>query len=120
MRNYSKAPRKKSVYETNVEPGKDIAEEKKYIRLTEWPQLREISLDITKLQCIFAESDPKKAAKVDGKAEINEKSWKDRSLLWLDIGTKRDKYRSICGLNYMTYPSLDAKVPEKKVQTSSF
>ena len=134
MLKYSRAPRRSSLQDTTTDD--DIVEsvliEKKYIKLVEWPQLREISIDVTKLQRIFAETDPKNAPKATetdinnkskssrkGKVEGAEKGWKDRSLLWLDIGTKKDKYRTVSGLNYLSYPSLDARSHEKQVQRSS-
>ena len=115
-----RTPQQNSGNDIDVTTNRDILQERKYMKLVEWPQVREIALDVTKLQVIFAESDPKNIAKVSGKAEISEKNRKERSLLWLDVGTKREKYRLTCGLNYLAYPSLDAKPAEKKVLQKSY
>lgn len=86
-------------------------------KLDRWPEARDISLEIGYLQKRLDQSecnDPLRCPAADGSFPIGRKH---KSLLWLDIDAKKEKYRTAAGLIYATHPSHDAKDAEKQVKS---
>jgi hypothetical protein len=95
---------------------KDQVVEKKILRLSEWPNLRNVAMEIHKLETLFTETERKSVNEIEASEEkVSERGKDDRSMLWLDLDTKKEVYRCISGLNYFTFPSLNAKQAETQV-----
>jgi hypothetical protein len=116
MLKYSIAP---AIYSKD---DKDQVVEKKILRLSEWPNLRDIAMEIHKLEIRFAkiEIERKSGYEIEleletSKEKVSDRVKDERSMLWLDLDTKKETYRLISGLNYSTFPSLNAKQAEKQV-----
>lgn len=116
MLKYSVAP---AIYSKD---DKDEVIKKKILRLSEWPNLRDVAMEIHKLEILFAkiEIERKSGNEIElelgsSKEKVSDRVKDERSMLWLDLDKKKETYRLISGLNYSTFPSLNAKPEEKEV-----
>ena len=82
--------------------------DRKLNRLQEWPNRLSVSLDICSIKKRY---DIINAITV---LPLTEKQRREKSILWLEMETKKEIFRNVTGLQFATYPSIDCFPNEKR------